>query len=150
FRELVDALRERRPEVYEQDARFYLSWFVLDALAENRLEAVAPLTRELAAQAGRDLDVFNRTVEALAYPGQLSVLVEALRIALPGVKSSNNILPWGVSEFLSLGADSEVFDYLEHTQSPDPADPVLLDHVRFFVEEPREGYLPEIISDLTG
>jgi SEC-C motif len=150
FPEYVGALHEQRPEVYEQSAHFFLSWCVLDALAENRPEAVASLTRELAARAGRDIDIFNRTVDFLAYHGQLSVLVEAFRIAWPGVKSSDKIVPWGVSEFMNIGADYEIFDYLERTSSPDPADPVLLDRLKFFVEDPREDYLREFISDLTG
>ncbi len=150
FPELVGALRERRPEVYEESAHFYLSWCVGDALAENRLEAVDSLTREFAARAGDDIDMFNRTVEALAYHGQLSVLLEAYRLALPGLKSSDKIVPWGVSKFINTGADYEIFDYLEHASSPDPTDPILLDRLRFFVEEPRESYLPEFVSDLTG
>ncbi len=59
-------------------------------------------------------------------------------------------MPWGVSEFTNKGADYEIFDYLEHTSSPDPTDPVLLESVRFYVEDPREEYLREFISDLTG
>jgi len=66
------------------------------------------------------------------------------------VKSSDNIVPWGVSEFAEKGVSHEIFDYLEHTASPDPADAVLLDRVRFFIEEPREDYLREFIGDLTG
>ncbi len=75
FCEFVGALRERRPEVYEQSACYYLSSCVRDALAESRLEAVASLSGELAARAGGDIDLFNRAVEALEYHGQLSVLV---------------------------------------------------------------------------
>jgi hypothetical protein len=138
--ELVAALRERLPGVYDKSASYYLSWCARDALAENRLEAVAWLTRDLAARAGRDVDMFNRIAEALAYHGQLSILVEAFRIAWPGVKSSKNIVPWGVSGFMNTGADYEIFDYLEHTRSPDPTDRVLLDRVKFFVEDPREDY----------
>jgi hypothetical protein len=148
--ERVAALRERLPEVYQQSAHYYLWWCVLDALAENRLEAVASLTRELAARAGRDIDIFNRAVETLAYHGQLSVLVEALRIAWPGVKSSDKVMPWVPPKFANTGADYELFNYLEHTRSPDSADPVLLDRIRYFVEEPREDYLAESMSDLTG
>ncbi len=84
----------------------------MNALVENRLEAVASLTRELAARAGGDIDIFNRTVEAVAYHGQLSVRVEAFRIAWPGVKSSKKIVPWGVSGFMNRAVDYEIFDYL--------------------------------------
>ena len=66
------------------------------------------------------------------------------------MKSSDKIVPWGVSEFMNKGADFEIFDYLENTRAPDPADPVLLERIKFYVEEPRQEYLREFISDLTG
>lgn len=150
FAECVGALRERRPEVYDEGSPFYLSWCLLDALAESRQDVVPSLARELAARAERDIDIFNRATDALEYHGQLSVLVEALRIAWPEVKSSDNVVPWGISEFANKGADHEIFNYLEHTASPDPADPVLLDRIKFFVEDPREDYVREFIGDLTG
>jgi SEC-C motif len=132
FAECVGALRERLPEVFDQGAHYYLSWCLLDALAEGRQEVVPSLARELAARAGRDIDTFNRAREALGYHGQLDVIVESLRIAWPLVKSSDNIVPWGISEFAERGDNHEIFDYLEHTASPDPADAVLLDRVHFF------------------
>ena len=128
-----------RPEVFNQSAHYYLSWCLQDALAEGRQEVVPSLACELAAHAGRGIDSFNRAREALAYHGQLAVLVEAQRIAWPLVKTSDNVVPWGISEFANDGANYEIFNYLEHTASPDPADAALLDRVRFFVAEPRRN-----------
>jgi hypothetical protein len=150
FAECLTALRTRRPELYDQGAHNYLSWSVQDALAENRPETVASLMRELAPRAGSQIDLFHRTIDALEYHGQLSVLVESMRGAWPGVKTSKDIFPWGISEFAEKGANYEIYDYLEHTPAPDPADPVLLDRIRFFVEKPRTEYLREFILDLTG
>ena len=151
FAECVGALRERRPDVFDEGAHYYLSWCLQDALAESRHEAVASLAQELAALAGRGgIDNFNRAADALGYHGQLSVLVEALRIAWPGVKSSDDVVPWGVSGFADKGANHEIFDYLEHTASPNPADPVLVNRIKFFVEELREDDLREFVIDLTG
>ena len=48
FAECVDALRERRPELFDKSAQYYLSWCLLDALAESRPDAVPSLARELA------------------------------------------------------------------------------------------------------
>ena len=136
--------------MYDKGAHYYLSWCLVDALAEGRQEVVPSLARELAARAGRDIDTFNRTREALEYHGRLDVLVEAMRIAWPFVKSSDNIVPWGISAFMENGVKYEIFDYLEHTASPDPDDPALLDRVHFFIENPRENYLREFVGDLTG
>jgi hypothetical protein len=150
FAECASVLRERRPEVFEEDAHFYLSWCLQDALAENRQEVVSSLARELAAYAGRDIDTFNRTAYILGYHGHLSVLVEALRIAWPLVKSSDNVVPWGVTEFAEKGVSHEIFDYLEHVAAPDPTDAGLLARVHFFIEDPREDFLREFIDDLMG
>jgi hypothetical protein len=150
FAELANALREQRPDVFDQGAHYYLSWLLRDALAESRHEAVPPLARELAARAGRDIDTVNRAFDALAFHGQLSVLVEGVRIAWPFVKESENVASWGITEFANKGANYEIYDYLEHTAVPDPADPVVLESVRFFVAEPREDYLAEFIQDLAG
>jgi hypothetical protein len=150
FAECVSALRERRPDVFNEGAHYYLSWCVADALAEGRQEVIPSLARELATRAGRDIDVFNRASDRLAYHGQLPVLVEVLRIAWPLVKSSDNVVLWGISAFAEQGINYESFDYLEHTTSPEPADAALLEHIHFFIEEPREDYLRELISDLAG
>jgi len=150
--EFVGALRDRLPDVYKEGAHFYLSWLLKDALAEGRLDDVPPLAREIATRAGRDIDTVNRSLNALAYHGQLAVLVEALRIAWPDVRSSSNIVPWGIPEFANKGANYEIYDYIEHTKSPDPADPALLERVKFFVKEPDldRDYLTQFITDLTG
>jgi hypothetical protein len=150
FAECVGAFRERLPEVFDQSAHYYLSWCLLDALAESRPDDVSVLARDLAPRAGRDIDVFNRAMEALGFHGQLHVLVEALRTAWPTVKSSDKVVPWGRSAFAERGVSHEIFNYLEHTATPDPADAVLLNRVRLFVEDPSEDYLRKFVGDLRG
>jgi SEC-C motif len=150
YAECVAAFRNRRPEVFQQGSHFYLANCLDDALAEGWHQLVPSLARELAGTAGRDIDIFNHTVEKLAYHGQLPVLVEALRLAWPLVKSSKDVIPWGVSEFAENGVTYEIFNYLEHTPTPDLADPVLLDHIHFFIDDPREADLAELITDLAG
>jgi hypothetical protein len=151
FAELVGVLREKWPDMYEEDATYYLSLLLQDALGEDRQEAVRPLALDLAARADRNLDIVKRSLETLAYHGQLSVLVEVMRIGWPAVKSSReDIFPWAISEFANEGSDYEIFDYLERTTAPDPADPALLDRIKFFVEDPDLDYLRDFIADLTG
>jgi SEC-C motif len=150
FAEHVRLLRERLPEVFDQSAHYYLSWCLLDALVENRQEVLSSLAWDLAAHAGRDIDTDNRAMDYLRYYGQLDVLVGAMRNAWPAVKSSDNIIMWGVTEFAEKAVRLEIFDYLEHTTSPDPADAALLDRVRYFIEDPREDFVGELVGDLTG
>ena len=49
-----------------------------------------------------------------------------------------------------MACDYEIYDYLERTDSPDPADPVLLDRVRYFPSKSRAAStLSEFINELT-
>jgi hypothetical protein len=150
FDEYVAALRERLPEVYKSSAHYYLSMSLQGALADGRMEAVRPLARELATYAGPHIDTVHRSVEALAYHGKLSVLVEAMSVAWPGVKASHDTFPWAISEFGEEGVAYEIYDYLEHTPSPAAEDPALLERIRFYFDDPDLDFLRGFIDDLTG
>lgn len=150
FAECIFELRSSRPDVFEDGSAHYLSWCIQDALVEGRQEVVNTLSRELAAEAGRDIDMFNRTVDILAYHGQLDVLVEAFRIAWPGVRSSDNILPWGISEFAANGMDYEVYSYLEHTNVPDEDDAGLRERIRLFGDDWNPEWLHNFLNDVPG
>jgi hypothetical protein len=148
FGELVGALAERLSDVYEQSAHFYLSWQLQDALVESRPDTLA-IAQKLAAKAGQDIDIVNPGLLALAYHGQLGPLVQAMRIGWHTVQSSAKILPWAISRFAEKGVNFEIYDYLEHTSSPDPSDGVLLDRIKYFIPDPRLDYVAQFIGDLT-
>ena len=149
FAELVIALADRQPDVYQHSAHYYLSWRLQDALAESPKD-ILPLARELATQAGQQIDIVNRSLLGLAYHGQLAALVEAMRIAWPFVQSSSDIVPWGISEFAVKGGYYEIYNYLEYSPSPDPHDSGLFDRIKFFIAAQVLDKLVEVIGDLAG
>jgi len=122
FGRMVETLAERRPELYEQSAHYYLSWQLLDALADGRPDVLS-WTRALAGKAGRDIDIVNHGLVALAYHGQLAPLVEAMRIGWPLVRESDNVMGWAIGEFSEAGASYEMYAYLEVASSPIPPTP---------------------------
>jgi hypothetical protein len=149
FAELLGELKNRQPELYQQSAAYYLSWRLQDALAESPPD-ILPVARELATYAGQDFDTFHRCLQTLAYHRQFDAIIEAMRLAWPFVQSSSDILPWGKTEFAASGADYEIYNYLEHTPSPDTRDPGLLDRIRFFVADPDLDKLTLHIADIAG
>jgi hypothetical protein len=149
FGRMVETLTERRPELYEQDAPYYLSWQLLDALADGRPDVLS-LTRALAGKAGRDIDTVNRGLAALAYHGQLAPLVEAMRIGWPLVRESANVMGWAIGEFAEAGAAYEMYAYLESAPFPDPSSGALLERIRYFIEDPRLEYVNEFIGDVSA
>jgi hypothetical protein len=149
FDALVASLRERRPEAYAEESHYFLSWQVTNAVAAGRGDAVRCLALELAALAGKQIDVFNRVENQLAYHGHLSTLVEAMRIAWPQVKSSSNIVPWGIDEFSTRATAYELLDYVERTPAPDAADSALRERLEF-CSKADPARLSAYLAHLTG
>ena len=149
FDALVDMLREHLPEVYTQSAPYFLDWRITNALVTGRSDVLSSLANEIATTAGRDIDTFNNVLDRLAYHGQLSTLVEMMRIAWPLVKTSDNIVPWGVDESARQAIDYEIFNYLEHSPSPDAGDPEMMRRLEFYLEIDPER-LARYMAHLTG
>lgn len=149
FATLIAALRERLPEVYATNAVYFLSWLLSNALAASQQETLPALTRELAAYAGKDIDMVNRVIDQLEYHGQLDLLREITRIGLADVKASHDIMPHGKYEFAERGGDYEIFDYLLHTPDPRGDDPSLLDRLGFYVEDLRTEKLIRYIEHVS-
>jgi hypothetical protein len=149
FEVLVDRLREQLPDVYDHDASYYLDWRIRNALATGRPEAVPAMMNEMAAMADKHIDTFNNVLDQLAYHGQLSALVEAVRIAWPRIKVSGDIVPWGIDEFAVRAADYNLFDYLERHSSPSANDPELIERLEFYFEVNPKG-LARYIANLTA
>ncbi|MBS1251739.1 MAG: Protein translocase subunit SecA [Anaerolineales bacterium] len=146
---LVAELRKRLPDIYRHDRAYYLDWLITNALAAGRYDEVRSLSREMAETAGDDIDRFNNVVDQLAYHGQLSTLVEMMRIAWPLVQESDNIVAWGVDEFAQKAADFEVFDYLEHNPTPDADDPELMERLEIYFDTDPDRFA-HYFAHLTG
>jgi hypothetical protein len=150
FEALVDSLRERQPKVYDQEAHHCLDWLISNALVAKRYGRVQALTNEMAALAGKEIDLWNRVESQLAYHGQLFVLVEAMRIAWPKVRRSRAIVPWGIDEFAHRAMDYELLDYTEHTLAPDASDPALLARLNVYSKALIPERLAAYLAHLTG
>jgi hypothetical protein len=149
FDALVESLRDRRPEVYAAEAHYCLEWRITNAVAAGHSEMIPALARALAPLAGKEIDTFNRVESQLAFHGHLSTLVEAMRIAWPQIKSSSDIVPWGIDEHGTRALVYEILDYVERTPSPDAADPALLQRIESYAEiEPAR--LAAYLAHLTG
>jgi len=150
FDGLVGALRKRLPDIYAHDAGYYLDWLIRNAVAADRWETVLDLAKEIGEIAGDSIDTFNNVVDLLAYHGQLSTLVETMRIASPGVEHSANIVPWGVDEFVHRAVDFVIFDYVERHPLPDANAPELKEQLGFYLDEIPSDRLARYIAHLSG
>jgi len=149
FDELVRRLQECRPDVYIKEKSFFLSWRITNALVAGRPEEVSNLTLELAPLGSKDIDIFNRVEERISYHGHLTTLVEAMRLAWPGVRSSSEIVPWGIDEFCTRAVTYEMLHYAGSSSEADPDNPTLAERLEFFsqIESKRvAAYLEHITA----
>ena len=149
FERLVAELRENLPEAYAEKAHFYLDWQLVDSLTTGAHERLPDIMREMVPRADRDIDIFFRMLDRLAYHGQLPVLLETMRASWPQVEKSSHIIPSGVEEFCLRGFGYALFDYLEKNPASTTASPEMLEQCEYFCESKPEG-LKQYLSQLTG
>lgn len=150
FEELAQKLRERLPDVFDQEAHYILDWQLTNALAEGRQADILPLARELGPKAGQHIDPFIHTLDMLDYHNQLPVLLEIMPIAWPTVKERSNIFDWAIDEFAERAADYVVFDALERNPNLEAADPDLQEKLGFYLETINQEFFARFLDYLTG
>lgn len=149
FLRLMGALREQLPEVFAEDAGYYLDWQLATVLATGDAAQIPALMRELAPLASHHIDTFNTTLDRLYYHGHLEGLLEGLRSAWPEVKKSRDIIEWGKEEFSRRGFNCEIFAHLESPPGTVVVNPELVGRMEFFCEPDAEG-LEHYLAVLTG
>jgi hypothetical protein len=146
---LVEQLRERLPKVYAKSAHFYLENCITNAVIAGRFERIPAFMNELAARAGRDIDIFDNVVTQLAYHNRLSTLIDAMHIGWPLVNHSGEIVPWGVDEFADQAVKFLVFDYIERHPAAATGDAELFERIKFYSQIDIER-INKFIAILSG
>ncbi len=134
FDEAVAMIRARLPEVYQENAIYYLDWLIINALAMEKLDKIPALTREFGAVATNSLEIFNKTISRLAYHGQLSAIVEAMRIAWPAVKEATGIFNWAIEEFAAQAGDYVALQYVQEHPGISDIEPQLREQLNFYFD----------------
>lgn len=150
FEILIRAFQERLPDAFAESAACCISWLIDGRVARGRFDDVAPLAREIATYAGDHIDIFNLTLDSLAYHCDLSTLVEMMRIGWPGVRDSSEILPRGVDEFADRAWRYEMLSYCGQAASPRPDDPELIERLEFYVESVNRDFVAAFIESVAG
>ncbi|MGB0388277.1 MAG: hypothetical protein ACPGWR_25955 [Ardenticatenaceae bacterium] len=136
FDSLVGVLRERYPDVYEEDAQYYLDWMISNALATNRSQDLPGLADQVATIAGKDLDIFYNTVHQFAYHGQLNLIVQMMRQGYPYLQENEGKYFYGVTtEFASRAMNYEIFAYLEEHPTGNASDPALRERIEHYGQD---------------
>jgi len=96
---LAEELHTQRPELYERNRGYHLWWQLESRIQADNLTEARSLIQELAAYAFQDIDIFNHFYPTALYHNFQDELIAGMSAALEGVRSSRNIVPWGIDEF---------------------------------------------------
>lgn len=149
FAALVEELRQKAPELYQNNIPYFTDNLTGDAIAEGRWEAIPDLLAPFVEEPDRHADLFFKLIDQLLYHGQMRVLRDAMRRAWPAVQRSGELLPWAIEEFGAQAMLVELFDYLQTTAQPRADDPALLEATAPYGQW-TEGWLEQAIPHLTA
>lgn len=135
---LIQALRDRAPDVYREYHGACVSWQVEAALAGGGLDAASPLADELADALAGDMDGVYRLMLALAYHGQLPFLLAAMGKAWPRVRGSKDLLPWAIDEYQDRACRYDIYEYLERHPQMNGSEEELREKIRDYVDPDGE------------
>jgi hypothetical protein len=106
-------IRQVRPDCWEHDLGYYANFFLINALALGETDEIRVYFLEASRQPARHIDLYDQTLDLLAYHGRHQELTEGLRVALPLVEKADNLMPWVADGIASCLIDCEMFSWLE-------------------------------------
>ena len=120
YAELVRQLREKAPEAYRGESRYFHQTLLTFAIEDGRREDIPALLEPFRRET--DLDIYSRVVDALSYHGLERELVPVMSEALSAIKADPNLADWGVNEFAEDIMRLMLWIYLDTAASPSPDD----------------------------
>jgi hypothetical protein len=149
YGELVERLRERAPDVYQENEGYYRRNLISDAVAGGRWGDVPQLLAPFADNLATDLDLFSQIIDQLSYYGRIETLIEVMAHAWPKVRDSDDVVPWAIDEFGGRLMKLYLFHYLETTDDPRADDPKLREATAQYGQW-EEAWLERVILRLTA
>ena len=148
---LVALVRERLPDVYEEDLPYYLGWLSTNAFSTNQLDSLADIADQAATIAGKDLEYFEHIVSQFAYYGQLPLIVRMKHQGFPYLKEEADQYFYDVvGQFAASSTIYEILAYIEKNPTGDIKDPLLRERITYYeqdnVEWKKMGKMLEYVS----
>lgn len=136
---LIALLRERLPDIYEEDSPYYLTWLATNAFSTNKLDSLADIADQVAKIAGKDLEYFQHIVSQFAYYDQLPLVVHMMRQGFPYVKEKADQYFYNVvGEFAAKAIIYEILAYIETNPTGDITDPLLRERILYYQQDDFE------------
>lgn len=146
---LLENIQAHRPDVFVAKQGYFLDWWIPSVVALGREDDLARLSRHFAEIADGNIDLFIRHLDRLAFWGRLSLLTEALRIAMPRLKESDTITTWGMDHLVDMALTSEILEVLETEPAADRREAELRRRAAFYDVDAKLDVMAAILGRLS-
>ena len=146
FRDLVEQLAREAPAVYAEDAVYYVSWLLDEALASGDLDRLPTILEPFAREPDRAIDELFRVVDQFLYYGHTAPLVDMLRRGWERVAHAPGIHPQAIADYGDRLVDVVLFDYLATAPAPRADDAALLALVTPYLELQPESFRQNVAA----
>ncbi len=146
YADLLNKLRDEKPDVFWHDSHYYNQDLITFAILEERWDDIPQLLNPFTS--GKHLDVFYTVISQLKYHGRTKIVLEAMVSAYPGIQASSEYIYGADEEFAGELSEVMLIDYLESSDHPRPDDPAFLDKAGSLVEW-KKGWLDWFVPRIT-
>ncbi|MEW6285166.1 MAG: hypothetical protein AB1509_02965 [Chloroflexota bacterium] len=148
YAELVWRLREKAPEVYKKEGKYFLRSLISFAIEDDRWDEIPSLLDFFRNET--DVDIYYNIVYQMAYHGLEKLIVPVMADALPKIKTAPDLVEWAADEFASEIGRLMLWDYLNTNPTPAPQDSAFLAATAPYIPQWKEGWLERFIPRLTA
>lgn len=134
MRALIEQLQREAPDLYAQDAIWYVDWLLDDALARNAIASLPAILRPLGEQGVDAPDEMFQIVDRLMFHGLTSALVDVLRQTWENVVASD-MTDDAIEALQDRLINLQVAEYLATTARPHADDPALRDALALYTDD---------------
>lgn len=153
FLEVMDLLRERREDLFDQFEGWMVRyWFLAELWSGNRPQD--GLIQRLAGVYVDEIDAVSVCLKSLRYRGYRDEVLSLCENVWPEMDANMNIMPGAKKRFSEVGFNAELFERLDRVDSPETNE-ILEDLqkeeiLQFYFDEPKMDYIMNFIRRLTG
>ena len=147
YAELVWKIRDKAPEAYQHEAKYFHHDLIRFAIDDERLGEIPGLLDIYRHE--DDVDTYYQIIYELVYHGLHKILISVMVDSVVPIQKSPNLFDWAEEEFRAEIAKLMLWEYLETSPSPSAHDNDFLAATKPYVDW-KEGWLERYIPRLSG
>ncbi|RMH00313.1 MAG: hypothetical protein D6706_04285 [Chloroflexi bacterium] len=117
FQVLASLLHDKHPTLWQSESLIIHYRLLANALVEKRVTDIPDLLPPIAAQATKQITLFQHILDMLAYHGQETAVAQLIITAWPQIRQSTHLRPSAQQRFATQATDYLIYAHLKTAES---------------------------------